>query len=204
LHLRGKDSARMAIHANDNSDWRAFEESEPTHSAAHYLTTIMHLRKKNGYARVTDVAEHMRVSRGAASRAVSLFKERGWIREDEHRMLNLTEDGMELARGVERNFMILERFFTDILGLTEEVAHQDACKIEHLLDSETTRAMFRLVRVFHDAPAMAEAARERLAKLDASCDRRDCRICENYDDCLAQDALARQRRLGADPATGGP
>ncbi len=83
---------------NDGSVWRAFDDAELTHSAAHYLMAVMHLREEFGYARVTDVAEYLKVSRGAASRAVAMLKERNWLEEDPHRMLLMTEDGLELAR----------------------------------------------------------------------------------------------------------
>ena len=136
----------MTSRINDSSFWRSFEESGLTHSAAHYLTTIFHLREQYGYARVTDVAECLKISRGAASRAIAILKERGWIQEDPHRMLELTGNGLELARGIERNFGVLESFLEDILGLPHEVAHEDACKMEHLLNPVTVSALHRLIR----------------------------------------------------------
>jgi Mn-dependent DtxR family transcriptional regulator len=177
----------MVVHINDNSAWRAFEESELTHSAAHYLMTIMHLRKKNGYARVTDVAEHLSVSRGAASRATTLFKERGWIQENEHRMLELTEDGMELARSVERNYLILESFFEDVLGVSKDVALADACKIEHLLSPETAKMLFRFVQFMKERPKLGAQIRQKLSGGAEACTHEECEICEEYDGCLADD-----------------
>jgi DtxR family transcriptional regulator, Mn-dependent transcriptional regulator len=143
----------MTSRINDSSFWRSFEESGPTHSAAHYLTTIFHLREQYGYARVTDVAESLKISRGAASRAITILKERGWLQEDHHRMLVLTGNGQELARGIERNFGVLESFLEDILGLPHEVAHEDACKMEHLLSPMTVSALYRLIRALrHNRP----------------------------------------------------
>lgn len=179
----------MVVHANDNSAWKAFEESELTHSAAHYLMTIMHLRKQNGYARVTDVAEHLKVSRGAASRAITLFKDRGWIQENEHRMLELTESGMELARSVERNYLILEYFLEEILGVSEEIAREDACKIEHLLSPQTAQSLGRFIHLCREKPHLADVLRKHVAGLDTACQRHDdCDICEEYDGCIAEDA----------------
>jgi Mn-dependent DtxR family transcriptional regulator len=179
----------MVVHANDNSAWKAFEESELTHSAAHYLMTIMHLRKQNGYARVTDAAEHLKVSRGAASRAIALFKDRGWIQENEHRMLELTESGMELARSVERNYLILEYFLEEILSVPAEIAREDACKIEHLLSPQTAQNLGRLISVCREKPHLADVLRKHVAGLDTTCQRHDdCEICEEYDGCIAEDA----------------
>jgi DtxR family Mn-dependent transcriptional regulator len=179
----------MNIHINDSSVWRAFEDSELTHSAAHYLITIMHLRQQQGYARVTDVAEHLRVSRGAASRATTLLKDRGWIQEDPHRMLELTENGLELARSVQRNYLIVECFLEDILNVPSEIAREDACKMEHLLSQQTTTALFRMIRVMMRDPELRTALGKRLAEAHMTCDHPGpCEICQEYGQCLAQDA----------------
>ncbi|MCL5269354.1 MAG: metal-dependent transcriptional regulator [bacterium] len=157
----------MTERINDSSLWRTFEDGELTHSAAHYLMAIMHLRRRFGYARVTDVADHLKVSRGAASRATALLKERGWIREDPHRMLELTPDGEELARAVERNFLVIQYFLEDILGLPREVAFEDACKMEHLLSSETTGGLIRLIKVLEKEKGWVETLKARLARTKA-------------------------------------
>ena len=177
-----------AMHVNDSAFWRAFEESALTHSAAHYLTTIMHLKKGQGYARVTDVAEHLGVSRGAASRATSLLKERGWIQEDPHRMLELTDDGRELARTVERNFLVVQCFLEDILGIQKDVAQEDACKLEHLLSTETANRLFRLIRVLQESKPLLRRIQERLADFETDCDNSGlCNICAEYDGCIAEE-----------------
>lgn len=157
----------------DSSTWRAFEETELTHSAAHYLTTILQLRERFGYARVTDVAEELKISRGAASRALTLLKERGWIQEDPHRMLELTPSGRDLARGVVRNHAVVERFMEEILGLSAQLAHEDACKMEHLLNPETIQALVRLIRVFDGNKAMQRRLKELLGACHVSLDETD-------------------------------
>jgi DtxR family transcriptional regulator, Mn-dependent transcriptional regulator len=185
----------MNVHINDSSVWRAFEESELTHSAAHYLMTIMHLRRQQGYARVTDVAEHLRVSRGAASRATSLLKERGWIQEDPHRMLELTANGLELARGVQRNYLIVECFLEDILLVPAEIAREDACKMEHLLSPQTTTALFRMIRAMMREPDLRASLAKRLQDAQLACEHTGpCDICHEYGQCLAQESNAAMSR----------
>ncbi|HOE96922.1 MAG TPA: metal-dependent transcriptional regulator [Candidatus Sumerlaeota bacterium] len=177
------------MHINDSSAWRAFEESELTHSAAHYLMTIRHLKQQQGYARVTDVAEHLQVSRGAASRATTLLKERGWIQEDPHRMLEVTESGQELARMVERNFLVVECFLEDILGVPREVAYEDACKLEHLLSPATTETLFKLVRVLQEDKPLHRKLLARLQNREIPCNGEgNCEICTEYEGCIAEDA----------------
>ena len=152
----------MPERINDHSLWRAFDGGELTHSAAHYLTAILRLRQRQGYARVTDVAEDLRISRGAASRAIAVLKDRGWTREDPHRMLELTDNGLELARGVERNYRVLECFLEDILGVPQAVAREDACKIEHLFSPPTIGALFRLIRALEGDKLLMKRLRQQL------------------------------------------
>ena len=122
---------------NDASHWRDFERNLVTHSMAHYLTAVHALHRSTGYARATDVADFLNVSRGAASMALAQLKKRQWITEDESRYLYLSERGMFIAKQVERNFRVLSQFFEHVLGAAPEVASSDACKMEHLLSMET-------------------------------------------------------------------
>jgi Mn-dependent DtxR family transcriptional regulator len=161
----------MTDRINDSSAWRAFEESGLTHSAAHYLTAILHLREQYGYARVTDVAEWLKISRGAASRAISMLKERGWIEEDPHRMLILTGSGEELARGIVHNYSIMESFLEGILGIKTEAAREDACKMEHLLSPETVQALFRLIRTLERNKSLMKTLKEKYTACEAVPDK---------------------------------
>jgi len=176
----------MSVHLNDNSAWRAFEESVLTHSAAHYLMTIMHLLEKNGYARVTDISRELEVTKSAASRAIGSMKDRGLIEEDANRMLKLTEQGRNLARTVERNYLILERFLEDILEVRSETAKMDACKMEHLLSNESTTAIFQLIRIFNKDEKMMKTLKAALRNPDPGCtDDELCDICEDFESCMA-------------------
>lgn len=136
----------MGKEINDSAYWREFENNELTHSAAHYLMAIDALRNDLGYARVTDVADMLDVSRGAASMALAHLKKRGWVEEDPNRFLLLSKDGEQMANLVEHNFRILSKFFEEVLGVPRDVARADACKMEHLMSLETGK---RLVWLMH-------------------------------------------------------
>jgi Mn-dependent DtxR family transcriptional regulator len=79
--------------SNDSSSWREFDRNQVSHSAAHYLMTIDRLHREFGYARVTDVAEKLDVSRGAVSMALTQLRKRAWVEEDPHRFVLLTSAG---------------------------------------------------------------------------------------------------------------
>lgn len=180
----------MARSINDASYWRAFEQNDITHSMAHYLMAIDFLRQEYGYARVTDVAEQLEVSRGAASMSISQLKKRGWVTEDHNRFLLLTEDGANIAHAVEHNYRILSSFFEHVLGMSHEVAHADACKMEHLMSSQTGQRLVALIRwVMSDDARAAEVSKAMKAAETAdasSCDHNvdDCPICNDPSDCL--------------------
>lgn len=187
----------MARSINDASYWRAFEQNDITHSMAHYLMAIDFLRQEYGYARVTDVAEQLEVSRGAASMSISQLKKRGWVSEDHNRFLLLTEEGASIAHAVEHNYRILSSFFEQVLGMSRDVAHADACKMEHLMSSQTGQRLVALMRwVMSDDGRKAEV-RKAMAAADKKnafdCDHNvdSCPICNDEGDCLA-DAQTEQ------------
>jgi Mn-dependent DtxR family transcriptional regulator len=136
--------------ANSACHWREFEKNLVSHSAAHYLMAIDTLRRDLGYARVTDVAVRLEVTRAAASAALSQLKKRELVAEDPNRFLLLTEEGSRVVQQVELNFRTLSRFFEEVLRVSPEVAHADACKMEHLMSLETGRRLLCLMALMLD------------------------------------------------------
>ncbi len=118
--------------------WKSFDDNALTHSAAHYLMTIHELLAAQGYARVTDIAKQLNITRGSCSISLKPLKRRGLVVEDHNKFLSLSEEGKRLALIVEKNDELLESFFKDVLGVNEDQAEVDACKIEHLLSIETS------------------------------------------------------------------
>lgn len=178
----------MHKEGNDSSHWRDFENNPLSHSMAHYLMAIDSLRGELGYARSTDVAEMLEVSRGAASMALQQLKKRGWVAEDPNRFLLLTDEGKRIANLVENNFVILSKFFENVLHIDKDVALGDACKMEHLMSIETGQRLLTLVRfLMSDEPA-AQAVRAAMERAKASCEHtrvEDCPICGGAGSCIA-------------------
>ena len=126
--------------------WKEFEQNEITHSGAHYLMSIEHLVTARGYARVSDVARHLEVTRGSASLALKLLREKGFIDQDENRFLRLTGEGERIARAVRARRAIVESFFTDVLHIDPTQAQIDTCKIEHLISRESGQRLLVLMQ----------------------------------------------------------
>ena len=105
-------------------------------SGENYLEAILVLEKRNGIARSVDVANELNFSKPSVSRAVSVLKDAGYVTIGNINQLLLTEKGREIAEKIfERHCLIKE--FLIAIGVSEETAAEDACKIEHDLCDET-------------------------------------------------------------------
>lgn len=104
-----------------------------------YLESILLLSKK-GEVRSIDVSEYMGYSKPSVSRAVGLLKSGGYLTVEENGYLRLTELGRARAEKVYERHTILTRALK-LLGVSEEAAAEDACRIEHVISDETFLAI---------------------------------------------------------------
>ena len=111
-------------------------------SAEMYLETIYQLSQERSTVRSVDVAESMGYSKPSVSRAVGLLKQGGYLLMEKDGSLTLTESGLETARKVYERHTILTNLLTR-LGVSPEIAAEDACKMEHVLSDETFEAIKR-------------------------------------------------------------
>lgn len=105
-----------------------------------YLESILLLSKKNNMVRSVDVAEYMQLSKPAVSRAIGKLKAERYILVDADGHIALTESGREIASGIYERHIFLTRFLIK-LGVDEETAKADACKMEHDISDKTFEAM---------------------------------------------------------------
>ena len=106
-------------------------------SAETYLKTILLLSRKLGYVRSIDVANELGVSKPSVSNAVKKLRNEGLVNMDGSRFLILTDEGQKYAKSIFERHVVIENFLTDILNVDEEIAHKDACRLEHIVSSET-------------------------------------------------------------------
>lgn len=107
-----------------------------------YLETIYVLRQKKGFVRAIDVATELGYSKPSVSRAMGLLRDGGYINVGQDGGITLTDSGLEVAqRTYERHTVLSELFMR--LGVDEENAVNDACKIEHVISSATFSAIKR-------------------------------------------------------------
>lgn len=171
-------------------EWKEFENNEITHSMAHYLMAIHELHKRQGYARVTDVARELEITAGSASVAINKLKTKGWVDEDHNRFLLLSVDGQKLAHEIHVNNVLLVQFFTEVLGLTESQAHIDACKVEHLLSHATRTKMLAFMHFIHEKPPEVTRFLESWSNHQFNCPGpTGCDVCEVGDKCAVHEEM---------------
>ena len=167
--------------------WKAFEKNGITHSAAHHLMTIYDLLDKHGYARVTDVARHLEITRGSASITLKALKEKGFVKEDENKFLRLSEEGERISHSIQSIRRIFQKFLIDVLQVDEKQAEVDACKIEHLLSRETGTKLLNFMGYLssgsHNVKKFLDEYHEYEEECGATPD--SCPICD--DECLRPD-----------------
>ena len=109
-------------------------------SAEMYLETIYTLSQEKSHVRSIDVAEALGYSRPSISRAVGLLKKDGYLLMDEDGFLVLTEAGKAVAEKIYERHTILTAALA-ALGVDEETAAEDACKIEHVISDKSLAAI---------------------------------------------------------------
>ena len=107
-----------------------------------YLETIYRLTKTRPSVRAIDVCEHMGFSKPSVSRAIGLLKTGGFVEVDKNGHLSLTPQGKHIAERTFECHTLLKTLFIR-LGVDEETADADACKIEHHISDETLFALRR-------------------------------------------------------------
>lgn len=105
-----------------------------------YLETILILSRQAKKVRAVDVGEYMGFSKPSVSRAMGILKSGGYVSADEDGFLCLTEQGRLVAEKTYERHRVLTDFFVS-LGVAQETAAEDACKIEHDISDESFEAL---------------------------------------------------------------
>ena len=105
-------------------------------SGEDYLEAILTLQQRNGQVRSVDVAQELGYSKPSVSIAMKKLREQGYARMDENGLLSLTKEGEAVARGVYERHKTLKKALM-LLGVDEEAAAEEACKLEHAISDST-------------------------------------------------------------------
>ncbi len=108
-----------------------------------YLETIYMLSLQNSEVRSIDVAKALSFSKPSVSIAMKRLRENGYVDMDGNGFLSLTDNGLEIARKVYERHQIISGYLTSI-GVSEETALKDACRIEHVISEESFQKLKEL------------------------------------------------------------
>ena len=99
-------------------------------SGENYLETILMIKEKKGVVRSIDVARALNFSKPSVSRAMGL------LRDQQGGDIQLTEEGLAKAKSIYARHLLLTAFLQEVTGVSEEMAEENACRMEHILDQE--------------------------------------------------------------------
>lgn len=109
-------------------------------SAENYIETIYMLKRRQGEVRSIDIANELEFSKPSVSIAMKNLRENGYIEVDSIGYISLTAAGLEIAERMYERHTLLTEFLTK-LGVDPEIAAEDACRIEHVISTESFEAI---------------------------------------------------------------
>ena len=167
--------------------WKEFDQNVISHSAAHHLMAVDDLVNRLGYARVSDVARQLGITRGSVSISLKPMKEAGLVLQDENRHLRLSEMGQRLVDAVKTKRALIQRLLAEVLAVDAEQAEIDACKVEHLTSNQTARQLVAFFRFLDENADQATTLLRLWRQFDQECNHRpeDCPTCG--DKCMVED-----------------
>lgn len=107
-----------------------------------YLEAILVLSQKSGFVRSIDVSEYLGYSKPSVSRAMGILRSGEYIVVDKDGSITLTDTGREIAEKIYARHTLLTKLLVK-LGVSEETAAADACKLEHAISDESFEAIKR-------------------------------------------------------------
>lgn len=105
-----------------------------------YLETILVLSRKKEAVHAVDIGKEMGYSKPSVSRAMGILREGGFIEVADSGEITLTEEGRERAESIYDRHNVISKLLMRI-GVSEETAAEDACRVEHYISDETFEAL---------------------------------------------------------------
>ncbi len=112
-----------------------------TASLEDYLEIIYILGQNSGSVGVTDISKALSLSKPSVTRAVSTLKDEKFLNQEKYGKISLTEKGIKAAKTIYDKHKIISEFLTRVLEVDSQTAEIDACKIEHILSTQTIKSI---------------------------------------------------------------
>jgi len=127
------------------------KKNELTSSMEDYLEAIYDLEMEKGYATTGEISSYLNINPASVTEMIQKLGRLGFVRYERYRGVVLTSKGKKAGESVKKRHDILSTFLM-LLGIDEETAERDACKIEHDVDSKTLERLEKFVQFIQNAP----------------------------------------------------
>ena len=127
-------------------------QREQTGSMEDYLEAIANLGEERKVVRVKQISEMLGVKMPSVTSALKKLSEQGLVEHEKYGHIKLTLEGDKVARDVIRRHKALTRFFAQALGINQETAEEDACKIEHVISPLSMERLAKFVEFIEACP----------------------------------------------------
>jgi DtxR family Mn-dependent transcriptional regulator len=101
-----------------------------------YLETILLLQEKGLVARAKDIADKLDVKKASVTSALKRLSDKELINYERYSHITLTEKGKKYAEELYERHLILKKFLIEVLNVKEEIAEENACRMEHIIDED--------------------------------------------------------------------
>ncbi|MCB5253628.1 MAG: metal-dependent transcriptional regulator [Candidatus Cloacimonadaceae bacterium] len=126
-----------------------------------YLEAIYIIESKNKVARITDIAQHLNISKPSVTKALKLLAERDLINYEPYKYITLKGRGIILARKILNKHKALKLFCDSVLYISEEDSDEIACQMEHFVSCENLQKFLLLIEFFQEHKDCAKLWRDK-------------------------------------------
>lgn len=131
-------------------------ENKITSTMEDYLEIIFQLNKEKGGIRVKNIAKKMGVKMPTVTNMLKTLSDKGLVDYEKHEYLELTKEGLNIGREIEKKHNVISSFLTDILKIDPETADEEACKMEHGMSPETLSRLTKFITFVQACPRTGE------------------------------------------------
>ena len=117
-----------------------------------YLESIFVIKQKKQIVRVKDLAKHLKVKAPSVVEVLKKLEKKNLVVHEHYGYIELTQEGINKAKALYERHLILKKFLHKILGIDEEIAETDACRIEHYLSKETLERIIKFINFIETCP----------------------------------------------------
>jgi DtxR family transcriptional regulator, Mn-dependent transcriptional regulator len=110
-----------------------------------YLESIWELNQLGKPAKTTDIAAELKVSPASVTEMLQKLAEEGYVIYEKYKGVTLTEEGNRIGSKIKRRHRLLERFLVDILGVSNEKSHEEACRLEHTISDISEKSLCQMM-----------------------------------------------------------